>query len=224
MLVAHYLGLKLPYDINLPGKGSPHPTIQGVHHARHITIRQLYLEKTLAELAVENAAAHTKFVEAVSMLAMNIAYLCYAQGLELNEVDEACNIGHNMWKLLAARDCTAATNPTFGRLSNATTLGNTSTAQGRGAVAKFKVGYKMIVEKIRYTLQGETIVADWDFVSDPDADQDESKPPVKTDGQGRIQEGEMNVTPSSTPVRRSSSGGGAFDRWTRVRSRNDSRS
>lgn len=33
-------------------------------------------------------------------------------------------------------------------------------------MARFRVGFKSVVEKVRNTLQGETIVADWDLVGD----------------------------------------------------------
>lgn len=109
------------------------------------------------------------------MLAINIAWLCFSQGLEITEIDDACKPGWNMWRLLVSKDSVAATDPRFGRTSHATANGNLATAPGQGLMGRFKLGYKVVVEKIRYTLQGETIGQEWDLV--PEAEREEK--PVK---------------------------------------------
>lgn len=109
------------------------------------------------------------------MLAIDIAWLCFSQGLEVIEIDDACKPGWNMWRLLVAKDSIAAVGPGFGRTSHATSNGNLATAPGQALMSRFKLGYKVVVEKIRYTLQGETIGQEWDLV--PEAEREEK--PVK---------------------------------------------
>lgn len=122
------------------------------------------------------------------MLAINIAWLCFSQGLDVSEIDDACKPGWNMWRLLAPKDSTAAVGPMFGRTSHATANGNLATATGQAIMWKFKLGYNVVVEKIRYTLQGETIGQEWDLV--PEAEREEkpvkliSRSPDGTDSEG----------------------------------------
>lgn len=149
------------------------------------------------------------------MLAYNIAYICYTQGLEVNDVDEACNMGKNLVQLLTAKDCTAATNPAFGRLSNTTIVGNIATVEGKKNVAGFNLGYKLVLERIRLTLQGETMVADWDLVSDAETDLISPKFPTRNNTT-RIQQDDAKA--SASPSRRTSTAG-SEGRWTRIRVR-----
>lgn len=122
------------------------------------------------------------------MLAINIAWLCFSQGLDVSEIDDACKPGWNMWRLLASKDSTAAVGPMFGRTSHATAHGNLATAAGQAIMWKFRLGYNVVVEKIRYTLQGETIGQEWDLV--PEAEREEkpvklvSRSPDGTDSDG----------------------------------------
>jgi hypothetical protein len=169
VLVAHYLGLKLPNEIQLPEQGRPFPVIRGLLSNRHLASRPLRIDCALSTLAQENPSAHSKFIEGVSMLALDIAWICYSQSLLVNEVEEACNIGYNMWKLLVAKDGTAATNSAFGKTSHSTVNGNLTYAKFEPLMAGFKLRLNMIADRVRFMLQGETIVADWDLVSDADA-------------------------------------------------------
>lgn len=122
------------------------------------------------------------------MLAINIAWLCFSQGLDVSEIDDACKPGRNMWRLLVTKDNTAAVGPMFGRTSHATANGNLATATGQAIMWRFKLGYNVVVEKIRYTLQGEAIGQEWDLV--PEAEREEkpvklvSRSPDGTDSEG----------------------------------------
>lgn len=188
VLISHYLGLKLPNEIILPSRDAPFTLIRGVLNNRHMATRPLHLEFPLSQLSRENPSAHTKFIEGISMLSINIAWLCFSQGLDVSDIDDACKPGWNMWRLLTAKDSTAAIGPMFGRTSHATANGNLATATGQAIMWKFKLGYNVVVEKIRYTLQGETIGQEWDLV--PEAEREEkpvklvSRSPDGTDSEG----------------------------------------
>jgi hypothetical protein len=137
---------------------------------------------------------HTKFVEGVAMLALNLSFLCFSQGLEINNVEDACNLGHNIWKLIVAKDSTAVISQSFGKMSHATAMGNLATAEGARVMSKWTLGYKSLVEKVRYTLQGDTLVADWDLI--PEAEKEAVAPDSLSDG---------------------------LDRWTRVKARSEAK-
>jgi len=163
LLTAHYLSLKLPNEILLPTQSHPFTQIRGTLNARHTVTRPLSLPAPLSTLSRDNPASHTKFIEGISLLAINVAYTCFTQGLEINDVDAVCAPGANLWSLLVSRDTPV---PAFGRMSHGSCLGNLATAGRVVGMARFRVGFKSVVEKVRNTLQGETIVADWDLVGD----------------------------------------------------------
>jgi len=153
------------------------------------------------------------------MLALDVAWLCFSQGLEINEFEDACSIGYCMWKLLVAKDSTASINHAFGRTSHATINGNLATAPGEAMMSKFKLRYNLIVDRIRYTLQGETIVADWDLV--PDAER--AVPTPRRRSEASLLDGTKEAADgdNSSPTRQLSTSGGGVGRWTRIRARND---
>ncbi|KAK3354836.1 UV radiation resistance protein and autophagy-related subunit 14-domain-containing protein [Neurospora tetraspora] len=68
--------------------------------------RPLWIEKPLPALVKEDPQTAGMFIEAVCLLAHNIAWACCTQGLPfgLNDsrdtYDELCNMGHNMYRLL----------------------------------------------------------------------------------------------------------------------------
>ncbi|PWW73547.1 hypothetical protein C7212DRAFT_347044 [Tuber magnatum] len=163
LLTAHYLSLKLPNEILLPTQSHPFTQIRGTLNARHTVTRPLSLPAPLSTLSRDNPPSHTKFIEGISLLAINIAYTCCTQGLEINDVDAVCAPGANLWALLVSRDTPV---PAFGRMSHGSCLGNLATAGRVAGIARFRVGFKSVVEKVRDTLRGETIVADWDLVGD----------------------------------------------------------
>lgn len=221
VLVAHYLGLKLPNEIILAGRDNPSTSMRGLLNNRHMAVRPLSVEAPLAQLASENQIVHSKFVEGVSMLALDIAWLCFSQGLPVNEVEDASNIGHCMWRLLVAKDSTAATNGGFGKMSHATNNGFLASARQEAVMAGFKLRYNVIADKVRYTLHGETIVADWDMVADAEKDGDQAATGDKSvrrrasvvSAVGGT--GVERVADTSKPA--STSGG----RWTKIRAAGD---
>lgn len=68
--------------------------------------RPLWIEKPLPALVKEDPQTAGMFIEAVCLLAHNIAWACCTQGLPfgLNDsrdtYDELCNMGHNLYRLL----------------------------------------------------------------------------------------------------------------------------
>jgi hypothetical protein len=65
--------------------------------------RPLFLSKPLPLLAIEDPAGYALFLEGVTLLAYNIAWLCKSQGAavgEKSDFEDICNIGKNMFNLL----------------------------------------------------------------------------------------------------------------------------
>jgi hypothetical protein len=64
----------------------------------------LYLDKKLTALAKDDQVAYASFVEGITFLAWDVAWLCKTQGLNIgdNSWEDICAIGKNLWQLLLA--------------------------------------------------------------------------------------------------------------------------
>jgi hypothetical protein len=139
--VSHYLSLRLPAEITLPHRDHPVPTIHapiGSYTSRESILtatstqphtpaslttpplglqsnyyqpRPLTIDRTLPKLAREDPGSYVLFLEGVTLLAWNVAWLCRTQGLNTasDSWEELCDIGKNMWQLLVAPPVEAAT-------------------------------------------------------------------------------------------------------------------
>ncbi|KAI4163784.1 MAG: hypothetical protein LQ342_002557 [Letrouitia transgressa] len=133
-LVSHYFGLRLPAQIVLPhqdyplpmiyspsssylGRDFPFPGSTPSHSLSNSPSasrasdtrstprpRPLHLSKKLSTLVKEDAVAYSLFVEGITLLAWDIAWLCRTQGLDVGAKswDEVCAMGRNLWQLLVA--------------------------------------------------------------------------------------------------------------------------
>lgn len=133
-LVSHYLSLRLPAEITLPHRDFPLPTIlspslsytgrefpypgstpshssnnspSASRHADQRPLprpRPLHLNKKLSVLAKDDQVAYASFVEGITFLAWDIAWLCKTQGIDVggSSWEEVCAMGKNLWQLLVA--------------------------------------------------------------------------------------------------------------------------
>ncbi|EGX92732.1 hypothetical protein CCM_04105 [Cordyceps militaris CM01] len=213
MLIAHYLAVRLPAEITLPHRDYPRPTIfnlAGSYHqgrvsfpgtpgtttilnetdSEHLpTPRPLFLDKPLRQFAKENSAAFSFFLEGVTLLAYNIAWLCCSQGVSIGDkssFDDICNMGKSLYSLFAS-SClqgppfTNSTNddsktPTtkdeaapswIGRYSHGTTFYALAGADGTELVRTFKLPSPIkLADKLKKKILGETSNPDWELLDD----------------------------------------------------------
>ncbi|KAL2755099.1 hypothetical protein ACRALDRAFT_1082646 [Sodiomyces alcalophilus JCM 7366] len=129
-LASHYLSLRLPAELTLPHCDYPRPTIftlaSSYQHgkvpfpgsaaipgfgadydlAQHLPVprpRPLYVDKALPVLAKEDPAVYSLFLEGVTLLAYDVAWLCNTQGVSVGDrtsFDDVCRIGRNLYNLL----------------------------------------------------------------------------------------------------------------------------
>lgn len=73
--------------------------------------RPLFIEKPLPRLAKEDPGTYALFLEGVTLLAWDVAWLCRTQGINLtsDSWEEVCDIGKSMWQLLVAPPAQAST-------------------------------------------------------------------------------------------------------------------
>lgn len=85
--------------------------------------RPLFIDKVLPLLAKEDEAAHTLFLEGIALLAYNIAWACYSQGVSIGDkasFDDVFSMGRNLYNLFV--DNQLINNPT-GRIFSTTAAG-----------------------------------------------------------------------------------------------------
>ncbi|ROT39333.1 hypothetical protein SODALDRAFT_350497 [Sodiomyces alkalinus F11] len=129
-LAAHYLSLRLPAEPTLPHCDYPRPTIftlaSSYQHgkvpfpgsaaipgfgadydlAQHLPVprpRPLYVDKALPALAKEDPSVYSLFLEGVTLLAYDVAWVCNTQGVSVGDrtsFDDVCRMGRNLYTLL----------------------------------------------------------------------------------------------------------------------------
>ncbi|OAA68927.1 UV radiation resistance protein/autophagy-related protein 14 [Cordyceps fumosorosea ARSEF 2679] len=254
MLIAHYLAVRLPAEITLPHRDYPRPTIFNLagsyHHGRtsfpgtpsattilnetqqtssqHLpTPRPLYIDKPLRQFAKENSAAFSFFLEGVTLLAYNIAWLCCSQGVSIGDkssFDDISNMGKNLHSLLvssslqgptlanAANDDRPGTSnkdevtPSWiGRYSHGTAFYALAGADGTELVRTFKLPSPMkLADKLKKKILGEASAPDWELLED-DA--------WKVDDAAGVEPGKELPANGSQPLKSESRG------WMKVKSR-----
>jgi hypothetical protein len=132
MLSTHYLAIRLPAEITLPHRDYPLPTIFPLASSyKHTDIpfpgtsgqssttsptvsrypdqlsqprpRPLFINKPLPLLATEDPSGYGLFLEGVTLLAYDVAWVCKSQGIPVGEdssFEDISNIGKNLYNLL----------------------------------------------------------------------------------------------------------------------------
>ncbi|MCJ1284915.1 hypothetical protein MMC26_004252 [Xylographa opegraphella] len=148
-LTSHYLAVRLPAEISLPNAVHPYTQIfsplssynnpaipyprtklspsSSTSNTNRPTsrARPLYLDKPPLNLATEDPIAYALFIEAITLLAWDLAWLCKTQGLDVStrSWEDVCALGKNMWLLFVA----PPTRPTISRITSTTTDAVTKT-------------------------------------------------------------------------------------------------
>jgi len=135
MLSTHYLAIRLPAEITLPHRDYPLPTVFNLTSSyKHVDVpfpgtsgqssntsptasrqpeppdqprpRPLFITKPLPLLATEDPSGYGLFLEGVTLLAYDVAWVCKSQGIPIGEdskepsFEDICNIGKNLYNLL----------------------------------------------------------------------------------------------------------------------------
>ena len=146
----------------------------------------------LAKLAKDDPKQYAYFVEGVTLLAWNIAWLCKSQGMIGFDTDmEICALGRNLWNLLLAERPISATTielaakepdnkqpppenyPTrFGQLSHGTARSFLNSTDGRDIMKDWRLQSPMrAVSKIREFLSSELQKAEWELLQEAEWDE-----------------------------------------------------
>lgn len=253
MLIAHYLAIRLPAEITLPHRDYPRPTIfnlvgsyqqgnlsfpiakgsssgtldpKGSDHQNIPRPRPLYIEKTVNQLLKDDPSTYSFFLEAIALLAYDVAWLCRTQGSSTGEkgsLDDIFNIGRNLYNLFVSfslqtsgpappqdrpRDYQGDHNTYnwVGRFSHGTMFYFLGGADGGELIKSFKLPSPMkLADQLRKRLLPEIPVADWEVLDD-----DEWK--VEDAAAAHVGSAAAKPSPLGSP-RRDSKG------WMKVKSR-----
>lgn len=223
VLCSHYLAIQLPAEVTLPHRDYPQPTIfslpssyshtnipfpgttpiQSSHsspidprheHSSQPRPRPLYIAKPLPLLANEDPASYAFFLEGVTLLAYDIAWLCRSQGVPVGQTssfEDICAIGKNLYSLLVAAQApmpprraassetttttttqdTSAAKPqvAMGHFSHGTTHTSLSSAEGTEYIRSWKLLSPLkLADRLKSLLTNEVANAEWE-VLDHDA-------------------------------------------------------
>ncbi|UNI23450.1 hypothetical protein JDV02_009268 [Purpureocillium takamizusanense] len=221
MLVSHYLAIRLPAEITLPHRDYPRPTIFNLpgsyqhgpfafpsasssmtpmpssaqirdpesHHVPRP--RPLFVDKPLPQLSKEDPTTYSFFLEGVTLLAYNIAWLCSCQGVSIGDkgsFEDMCHMGRNLYNFVLASQLQGYVQPAeptnkgsnadnnngvesrsnwIGRYSHGTSYYYLGGMEGTDFVRTFKLPSPMkLADKLKKKLLGDTPGADWEVLDD----------------------------------------------------------
>lgn len=260
--VACYLGVRLPAEITLPHNDYPLATIfqpkssylgrkvpfpSGGHSSRnspeqsriletHAPLpkpRTLFIDRPLAHLAAQDNNAYILFIEGVSLLAYDMAWLCRIQGLkeELNSWEDLSPMGRNLYRLLLAQDSTPPSLPenpldkdspvrggasgakrrtsvAYGEISHATAHSFLNLAENAQFLDKWGLSPTLVTDELRAFLLAEQQAQEWDVLSQKEWEDMEElvaqEPAVIRDKRPALNSLGARSEGSSTGIRRSS--------------------
>jgi hypothetical protein len=216
--VACYLGVRLPAEITLPHNDYPMATIfqpassylgrkvpfpAGGHSSTNSpegsrTLdtpnlpkpRTLFIDRPLPHLSAQDAPAYSLFIEGVSLLAYNIAWLCRTQGLkeDFNTWEDVSPMGRNLYRLFITQEthppaklenpldkdlspkgsagkAPARTSVGFGELSHATSHSFLGAAENVQYLSGWSLTPTKIMDELRSFLLAEQQAQEWDVLS-----------------------------------------------------------
>ena len=235
-LCCHYLSVRLPAEIIQPHNDFPHAAILPIassykpylpnypgsppsnseHNPKVVPPsdtskpRLLQLDRPLPQLQKEDPKAAALFIEGVSLLAYDLAWLCRTQGVgPLNAFEEICDLGRNLHQLFPSKD--GHVRPELNRnISTATgkpersvaetedgqlKLGPYSHGSSRNSLAgpdsedqlpEWKLSITKFVDQLTSYLRNEAARAEWHVIDDTEWDEElEHEKPVMVGGMRR---------------------------------------
>ncbi|KAF2218098.1 hypothetical protein CERZMDRAFT_22244, partial [Cercospora zeae-maydis SCOH1-5] len=229
-LCAHYLGVRLPGEVLLPHEKFPRAALMpekssykhsdiifpGLSSSRSSSPaasriiehnlprpRPLWLEKPLAQLLQDDPKAYGLYIEGITILAYNVAWLCKSQGVDgINGFDDICAVGKNLYQLLLsphrktqprpaldrqttgtssrvtatpAKDSQAQTAARLGVFSHNSASHNLFAADAFELTKNWRLASSTrLADKLRSHLQNEISRAEWDVVDLEEWDEEDT--------------------------------------------------
>ena len=224
---------------NIPGSSSSPFHSREPDSQRAPRPRPLFVDRPLSQLAKEDPSAYSFFLEGVTLLAYNIAWLCSSQGVAIGDpsnFEEICNIGRNLYSFLMSAQAhdfhtvnikVPGWEPSgqqttsdesqgnwLGRYAHGGTFYFLGGPEGTELIRTFKLPSPMkLADKLKRRLIGDAPTPDWEVLDD-DAWKIEDEPTGDVAANGRNLPVERTKTSEAKPSPRVGSNG-----WTKVKHR-----
>jgi hypothetical protein len=152
--------------------------------------RTLFVDRPLDHLSAEDPPAYSSFIEGVSLLAYNVAWLCRTQGMResFKQWEDICPMGHILHRLLISqetyfrqrpenpldKDMTAKSSSKaplrktpvgFGQLSHATSHSHMNIAENAQYLSGWSISPTKIVDELKAFLLAEQQAQEWDVLN-----------------------------------------------------------
>ncbi|KAF1836659.1 hypothetical protein BDW02DRAFT_566753 [Decorospora gaudefroyi] len=188
-----YQGKKVPFPGSTPShSSSASPEASRTLEARiHLPKpRALFVDRPLSNLSAEDPPAYSSFIEGVSLLAYDVAWLCRTQGMKdsFKHWDDICPIGRNLYRLLivqesynpqrldnpfekdmtwtkSSRSVLRKTPVGFGQLSHATSHSFLGIAENAQYISGWALSPTKIVDELKAFLLAEQQAQEWDVLN-----------------------------------------------------------
>jgi hypothetical protein len=188
-----YQGKKVPF----PGSTPSHSSSNSPEASRTIDPRihlpkprTLFIDRPLGHLSAEDPPAYSSFIEGVSLLAYNVAWLCRTQGMKdsFKQWEDICPMGRSLHRLLVSqetyfhqcpqnpldKDVTARSSTKmplrqtpvgFGQLSHATSHSYMNIAENAQYLSGWSISPTKIVDELKAFLLAELQAQEWDVLN-----------------------------------------------------------
>jgi hypothetical protein len=188
-----YQGKRVPFPASTPSHSSSNsPEASRTIDPRvHLPKpRTLFIDRPLGHLSAEDPPAYSSFIEGVSLLAYNVAWLCRSQGMKdsFKLWDDICPIGRNLHRLLISQETYSRQrleNPldkeitakpssktpfrtapaSFGQLSHATSHSYLNNAENAQYLSGWNLSPTKIVDELKAFLLAEQQAQEWDVLN-----------------------------------------------------------
>ena len=154
--------------------------------------RPLHIEKKLAVLAKEEPIVYASFVEGITLLAWDVAWMCKSQGLDVGRSswEDVCSTGRNLWQLLLdappdarkqlisknkidahtlpeIKDDTQKPQSMLGHFSHGTAHSFLSAAKGLDYMSGWRLHSPLkVIDRVKAMLQNERDGAEWQLLEE----------------------------------------------------------
>ena len=180
--------------------------------------RPLQIEKKLAVLAKEEPIVYASFIEGITLLAWDVAWMCKSQGLDVGRSswEDVCAMGRNLWQLLLdpppdarkqlisknrldahtlpeMKDDTQKHISMLGHFSHGTAHSFLSAAKGLDYMSGWRLHSPLkVIERVKAMLQNERDGAEWQLLEENEWEEAEND---VTDVMGEEMKGAVNSAP-----------------------------
>jgi hypothetical protein len=190
-----YQGKKVPFPGSTPvGSSTNSPEASRTLDPRVYLPkpRALFIDRPLSHLSAEDPPAYSSFIEGVSLLAYNVAWLCRTQGMKDNfkSWEDVGSMGRNLYRLLILQETYAPRRPEnpldkdmstvrsssnmplrttpvgFGQLSHATSHSFMSMAENAQYLSGWTLTPTKILDELKAYLLAEQQAQEWDVLSE----------------------------------------------------------